>query len=511
MFFDENNRKEQQEKPVTYKKHLKKSLEYNIQLFKDIFNSDETLVTRKFKGPTEQQSECGIIFIEGMIDVDVVNKNIIQPVLRKKILTREVSLETLQEHVIAAHKIEKTADIEKLIQGILIGNTVFLLEGASEALIITTKGWKHREITEPPSEKTIRGPREGFTEAFLTNLSLIRRKVKTPKLKFKYLTLGVQTNTKVCICYIEGITNDKILEEVERRLKNIIMDGIIDSGYIEELIKDCPLSPFKTIGSTERPDVAASRLLEGRIAVVSDGSPNVLTMPYVFQEYFQSNEDYYMDFIFGSINRLLRILGFLLTISVTGIYVAISTYHQEIFPTPLVLSISAARQGVPFPTVVEAILLLFIFEVLREASVRMPEAIGQTISIVGALVLGQAAIDARLFSAPIVVVVALSGITELIVPRFKGANIIVRMMLLFLSAFLGLYGFIFGVLILLIHLFGLRSFGVPYMQNYRSLEFQDFKDTVVRAPWWYMILRPQFIASENKKRRSLIRDTGGEQ
>ena len=507
MVSDKRNNKEQ-EKSQYENRHLKKSLKANIKLFKEIFNDDETLFVKPFKMQTMDQLDCCIVFIEGMIDVEVVNRNVIQPILKNKIPMGQKPLEILQNHVIASHKIEKIKDLDKLIQGIIIGNTVLLIEGVSDALIITTKGFKFRDIAEPPSEKVIRGPREGFTEAFLTNLSLLRRKLKTPNLKFKYYTLGVQTNTKICISYIEGIANDKIIAEVEKRLEDINIDGILDSGHIEELIKDSPLSPFKTIGSSERPDVVASRLLEGRIAIIVDGSPNVLIMPFLFQEYFQSNEDYYNNYIFSSINRMLRIFGFFITISVAGVYVALTTYHQEIFPTPLLLSISAARQGVPFPTVIEAITLLFIFEVLREASVRMPDAIGQTMSIVGALVLGQAAIDAKLFSAPMVVIVALSGITALIVPRFKGAIIVVRLLLLFASAFLGLYGFVFGIILVLIHLFGMRSFGVPYMLDYNSFEFQDFKDTMIRAPWWYMRLRPKFISAYNTVRQAKYKKGG---
>lgn len=507
MFFKKKDKKEE----AFQEKKLKKSLDDNIQLIKDIFKQDDTLTIRRFKMSEPHSLECSIVFIEGMINIEVVNKNIIEPILNAAFSEKLDAMDSLQDHVIASHIIEKTNDIEKLIEGIIIGNTVLFLNGTSEALLITTKGWKFREITEPLSEKTIRGPREGFTEAFLINLTLLRRKLKTPKLKFKFLTLGVRAKTRVCICYLEGVANEKILEEVERRVKNIRIDGIIDTGYIEEFIRDYPISPFKTIGSTERPDVVSSRLLEGRIALVCDGSPNVLTMPYLFQEYFQSNEDYYMDYIFATINRSLRIMGFLITISVPGIFVAVATYHQEIFPTSLLLSISAARQGVPFPTVVEAIILLFIFEVLREASVRMPEAIGQTMSIVGALVLGQAAVDARLFSAPMIVIVALSGLTELIVPRFKGANIIVRFFLLLLAAFLGLYGFLFGLLILLIHLFSIRTFGIPYMLDYNSFDFQDFKDTMIRAPWWYMRYRPKFIGGRNRKREGTIESLGGKQ
>jgi spore germination protein KA len=354
-------------------------------------------------------------------------------------------------------------------------------------------------------EKVLRGPKEGFNESIMTNLSLIRRKLKTPDLKFKFREIGVRSKTRICICYIETLANDEILKELEARLDKVDMDIVASSNYIEELIKDCPLSPFKTIGNTERPDVVAAKLAEGRIAIAVDGTPTVLTLPYVFLEYFQSAEDYYDNYYFSSINRLLRCLGEFFTSSIPAIYVAIITYHQEMIPTPLLLSISSARQGVPFPTIIEAIILLFIFEIIREASMRMPTPMGQSISIVGALILGQAAIEARLFSAPMVIVVAATGITGLLNLKLKGATLIIRLILLLLSAFMGLYGYIFGVIGHLIYLFGMSSFGVPYMLEYGSINPVDLKDTFIRAPWWYMILRPKQIAAKNIIRQSVVK------
>lgn len=228
-----------------------------------------------------------------------------------------------------------------------------------------------------------------------------------------------------------------------------------------------------------------------------------LTIPHLFIEYFQANEDYYINFYFSSISRLLRILGFMITVSVPAVYVALVTFHQEMIPTPLLLSISAARQGVPFPTIVETILLLFVFEMLRETGTRMPTNIGQALSIVGALVLGQASVEAKIVSAPVVIVVALSGITGLMIPRIKGAAIILRFVFLLLSAFLGLYGFIFGITGLLLHLCELRSFGIPYMLHLTSLDPEDLKDTAIRAPWWYMKYRPRLIAANNRVRQAI--------
>ncbi len=489
---------------------LTKKLEHNINVFKDIFNHDETLVTRQFENQKDNAVRCCIVFIDGMINNEIVNENIIEPIVKNQLLKYEDNtIDKLRFQVIVSNKIEKVSDIEKLVEAIINGDTVLLLEGSEEALIVSTKGWQTRSVEKPESENVLRGPREGFTESLMINLTLIRRRIKTPDLKFTFRTLGIRSRTKASICYIDGLVNEKVLKELSKRLDDLEIDGVLDSGYIQELIKDSPFSPFKTIGNTERPDVVAAKLLEGRIALVLDGTPFVLTLPFVFIEYFQVSEDYYNNFYFASINRLIRVLGYIMTISVPAVYVALTTYHQEMIPTPLLLSISAARQGVPFPTIVEAIGLLFVFEVLRETGVRMPSTIGQTISIIGALVLGQAAVEAKLVSAPIIIVVALTGITGLLIPRLKSANILIRLALLLLSAFLGLYGFAFGIIVLLVHLFGMRSFGIPYMMNFNSLKPQDLKDTVVRAPWWYMHYRPKFVAANNYIRKTYSKGNGG--
>ncbi|MCX7773968.1 MAG: spore germination protein, partial [Clostridia bacterium] len=249
-----------------------------------------------------------------------------------------------------------------------------------------------------------------------------------------------------------------------------------------------------TIGFTERPDVVAAKLLEGRIAVMVDGSPVVLTLPFLFHEYLQSSEDYYNSFYFTSINRLLRIIGLIITVSAPAVYVAILTYHQEIIPTPLLLSISAARQGIPFPTIIEVLLMLLFFEIMRETGIRMPTAIGQALSIVGALVLGQASVEAKFFSAPVVIVVALTGITGLILPKMKGAIITIRILLLIVSSFIGLYGYVFGITCVLLLLCSMRSFGVPYLMDLTSLNPEDMKDTAIRAPIWFMKSRSDMIA-----------------
>ncbi|MBU5440140.1 spore germination protein [Tissierella sp. MSJ-40] len=482
---------------------LSKSLDSNIEMIKKIFNNnDDTLIIRSFQNQHNNSLKCCIFFIEGMVNNEIINENIILPIVETSIPSIKSNfIEYLQYQVIVSNNLQKTDSIDQLIEAVISGNTILFAENSLEAIIIDTKGWQSRAIEEPIVERVLRGPREGFTECIMVNLALIRRKLRTSDLKFEFTTLGERTNTKACICYIEGLANEKILKELHKRLESISIDGVLDVNYINELVSDSPLSPFETTGSTERPDIIAAKLLEGRIALVLDGTPVVMTVPYLFIEYFQSNEDYYLNYYFASIGRVLRIFGFIASISIPAVYLSLVAFHQEMIPTPLIMSIYAARQGVPFPTAIELIVLLITFEILREAGTRMPSYIGQALSIVGALVLGSSAVEARLVSAPIVIVVGLSGITGLMIPKIKSVSVTMRFIFLFLSSLLGLYGYIFGMSALLIHLFSIRSFGVPYMSNLTSLHLQELKDTTIRSPWWYMKDRPGSL-SKNLRRTS---------
>lgn len=311
----------------------------------------------------------------------------------------------------------------------------------------------------------------------------------------KYRAFGAQTLTRACVCYIEGVAKQETVDELERRLDRFDLDGALDSNYLSEYIKDAPMSFFKTVGTTERPDVVAAKLLEGRVALFLDGTPEVLTVPYLFMENFQSNEDYYINFWYASFYRILRILGFLIAVCTPAFYIAAVTSQQELLPTPLLLSISVARQGVPFPTIVEMLLLLFMFDILKETGVRVSSNIGQALSIVGALVVGQAAVEAKIVSAPVIIVVAASGITGLVISKLSVAVIMLRTLFLLLSALLGIIGLVLGLMGMLLYLVDLRSFGMHAFLD-PSLKLQTHKDTVMRAPWWKMKTRPPGMAGD---------------
>lgn len=486
-------------------KGLNKSINANIGLFKNIFNNDETLIIREFQNKWLKAARCCIIYLDGMVNTEIINENIIQPVLRND-LSEDIDtgnlLEELMKKVIVSNNVTLETEINQIVSSVIYGDTLFLLEGYNKALVISSKGWQTRSISEPESAKVIRGPREGFTESIMMNLTMVRRKIKSPDLKFKFKEIGERTHTKTCICYIEGVALDSVLSELEERLNNISIDGIIDSGYIQELIRDAPYSPFETVGSSERPDVIAAKLLEGRIALFVDGSPFVLTVPYLVVENFQANEDYYTNYIFSTMNRLIRGITAVTSVAIPAIFLSLVTYHQEMLPTPLLLSIAASRQGVPFPTSVSLLMMLFIFDILREVGTRMPTPIGQAVNIVGTLVLGQAAVEARLVSAPVIIVTALTGITTLINLPFIGATIIWRTLLLLGASFLGIYGFFMVLILLYMFLMSIRSFGVPYMMNVTKAKNHDGQDAWIRSPWWVMTLRPKILAAKNLVRQS---------
>ena len=494
-----NIREKEDEKRIT---HLKKSLKKNIETFSDIFSKDETFIQRDFQIGLSN-IECTLFYIDEMIDKRTIDETILKPILDIELIDKIDGNLVLgvKETVLTNKNISLETSIDKLIEAILSGDTVILLDGYDSGLIVNTKGWPTRAITKPETEQAVRGPRDGFTESLPVNISLIRRRIKDKDLKFEFQKLGERTKTSICICYIKGLASKKILRELKERLDKIEIDGILESGYIEELIKDSPLSPFKTIGSTERPDVTAAKLLEGKIALICDGTPFVLTIPYLFQEYFQANEDYYTNYIFASMNRMLRYISFFITTSVPAIYLGLTTFHQEMLPTPLMLSITSAREGVPFPTVVEVLIMGLVFEIIREGGVRLPSPVGEAVSIVGAIVLGEAAVVAKLVSAPIVIVIALTGITTFLIPGMLGPIIVIRLVFVVLTSILGLYGYIFAVIGLFILLMSMRSFGVPYLLNLGAIEKRDIKDTAVRAPWWWMTYRSKI--SRDQKREGM--------
>jgi len=321
------------------------------------------------------------------------------------------------------------------------------------------------------------------------------------------IKLGEQTNTEICICYIKGLADEDIIETVRRRLGRIKIDAILESGYLEQFIEDSTFSLFPTVGNSEKPDKVAAKILEGRVAVLCDGSPFVLTVPFMFVETIQSSEDYYARTYFGSLTRWLRALALIISGTLPGFYVAMLAFHPDIIPFKLVLSIAASREGIPISPFMEALFMGVVFELLREAGIRMPRAVGQAVNIVGALVIGEAAVQAGLVSPIMVIVVALTGITSFIVPSLSDTLPIFRMLIVIAANIIGFMGILLMLMLFFIHMCSLRSFGVPFMSPLAPLSLKDLKDTFIRAPLWMMYTRPRVLTWDNEKAKYRMEKT----
>lgn len=474
----------------TEKTALTPSLDGNIELFQGLFFNDDTFVIRRFENPHKHIRFC-ILYCDGVVDPIIMNESIVKPIQTSTSILTESLLEFAAQSVVQVNELKRTANVQEIIGAVTYGDTILLAEGACEVLLLSTKSFETRAISEPENEKILSGPREGFSDSLLTNWSMVRRKLRTNSLKAKNLSVGRITKSKAMICYIDGIVNKDILKEFTRRLHRIDTDGVLDTNYITELVRDSPYSPFRTTGYTERPDVVVAKLLEGRIALLLDGTPVVMTVPYFFVENFQSNEDYYLSFYYASFSRMLRILGFVFTTTIPAFYISIVAFHQEMLPTPLLVSIALERQSVPFPAALEAVVMLIVFDILRETGVRMPSNIGQALSIVGALVIGQAAVDAKLVAAPMIIVVSLTGISNLLVPKMNAPIIYIRFGLLALASSMGLFGTVAGLSLLVIHLLNLRTFGLPHVSFFLK---HEYKDSVIRAPLWRLVRRPSALS-----------------
>lgn len=349
------------------------------------------------------------------------------------------------------------------------------------------------------------GSKEGFTENLRSNIILLRRRLKTPLLRVEQINIGELTKTDVSFVFINGVAKEEIVEEVRARLSKIKIDGIIDSGYLDEFIEDAPRSPFSTTSHTERPDKIAAQLLEGRVAIFCDNTPTVITVPAFFTEFLQATEDYYERSIISSFVRILRYISMFISLLLPGIWVALTTFHHELIPTTLLLSILNAREGVPFSTLVEILIMELAFEILREAGVRLPRPVGGAITIVGGIVIGEASVNAGLVSAPVVIIVALTGIAAYAVSGYSLSLTLrlLRFPITLLAGLLGLYGVLLGYIFVNIHLLSLKSFGQPYMSPIAPISLKDFKDMFVRTPWRKMKNRPAFVGDNNPVRQTV--------
>ncbi|MGB9887001.1 MAG: spore germination protein [Moorellales bacterium] len=490
------------------------NLEVNLRLLRSVFDRCSDIVYREFVLAQQPQARLALVYADGLVDRNAVSEQIQRalelelalalPGPEREWIRRGRVLELVRDRGICTGQIRETDRLTEVVQAVLSGDTVLLADGQARAIINALRGWETRAISESEAEPSVRGSREAFVESLRVNTALLRRKIKHPRLKMETLTLGALTRTEVVVAYVEGIARPELVEEVKRRLEKAKkVDAVLESGYLEELIEDHPYSLFPTVNHTEKPDRVAALLLEGRVAVLTDGTPFVLTVPNLFVEYFQAPEDYYERFVFASAVRLVRLTAALFSLILPSFYIAVVSFHHEMLPTALLLSIAAQREAVPFPVFVEVLVLELAFEILREAGIRLPRPVGQAVSIVGALVIGEAAVRAGLVASATVIVVALTGIGSFTFAYSASIALrLLRFALMAFSASLGLFGLTCGLALIIIHLCSLRSFGVPYLYPLAPTTWADWRDTAFRAPWWAMLTRPRLIAGGDRVRQA---------
>ncbi|WP_099476452.1 spore germination protein [Paenibacillus ihbetae] len=480
------------------------TLQESIQTLTHIMGNSTDFVVRYISG-RDDLPEIAICYIEGLIDANQLNR-ILESWLTVTLEADPMpGIESLLRKILPASPVNKLHTTQSVTSAVLEGKAVLLVDGMKDAFSTSIESLEKRAIEEPSSQTVIRGPKDGFTEDISTNVSLIRRRLRTPDLRVQTMVIGSYTHTKVTMAYIEGLADQSVVSEIKSRLQSIETDGVLESGYIEEFIQDTTLSPFPTLINTERPDAVAGGLLEGQIAILVDGTPFALLAPVTFFRFLHSSEDYYQRYDLTTFLRAIRFFSFVVSLLLPSLYIAISTFHQEMIPTTLLISLAAQREGTPLPALVEAIMMELTFEIIREAGVRMPRVIGPAISIVGALVLGQAAVQAGLVSGAMVIVVSFTAIANFAIPAFSMAAAIrlIRFVLMLLAGTLGLYGILAGLIPIYVHLVSLTSFGIPYLSPVSPLRFSDLKDLFVRLPWPFLKTRPKEMNRRNVVRQGM--------
>lgn len=472
-----------------------------------IFPQSEDFIIREIELGRVKIKKIIMAYIDGLIDANRLENSILVPLLSQTgdhIIDEKTGggedVKSFMAQLLATSQTENLYDFKEASTAILSGHVVIYIGGEDRAIKVALQKREKRSITETENEKAIKGPKEAFIESLYTNVSLLRHIIKNPKFKFETLEVGEETNTLLGLCYIKGIADEAIINTVKKRLGAIKLDGVLDGGTIEQYIEDEPYSIFPTIGNSEKPDKVAGKLLEGRIAILVDGSPRVLTVPNLFIENIQVAEDYYSRLYYASFNRILRLAALLVATGLPAFYVAAVVFHFDVIPIRLLLAISAAREQIPFSPFMEAFIMMSIFEILREVGIRMPNVVGQTINIVGGLVMGQAIVSAKIVSPIMIIVVALTGITNYMIPSLADTLPVIRFILLLASRILGFLGILVAYIILAIHLCSIKSFTVPYMYPLSPLDPEGLKDGILRWPLWAMEKRPRELIRENLDR-----------
>ncbi|MBQ3234999.1 MAG: spore germination protein [Clostridia bacterium] len=472
---------------------LSSSLKENVKNISEQISADDII----FYSFTAGNLSAVAIYAEDLSDKVMIGKQVVKPMQEADKLNDYNDFKA----VVNLPETEELFTLSDCVQKVLAGDGVILVDQIPVGLSVATRKPASRAVTEPPTASILKGPREGFVENAQVNMSLVRQRIKTPDLKYEKLTVGEISKTTVGIVYIKGVANQKTVDELREKISKICVDGVIDSSYIIKSISNRKTSMFKQVGSTEKPDIFSSKLLEGRVGIIVDGSPIALTVPFILLEDFQSSEDYYINTYRANFSRILRVIAVIISIMLPAFFVAAQLFHLQFIPLAFLLTIVGSIKGIPLSPSVEMFVTLLIFEILNEASIRMPRYVGIAMSVVGALVLGETAVNAGMVSTPTIMIIALSGICFYAVPDLNETLSVLRIMFLTIAGFMGGYGIILLSAGLITYLCAFDSFGTPYMSPYSPLNLNDMQDGILMGFYAEQTMRPEFLKSKNKRRK----------
>jgi spore germination protein len=479
----------------------------NIQRTEEQFENSGDFIGKRIPAGS---SIAYVAYFDLLADRKLVELNVVTKIMYAFEKINDDAFEKIKDDITTTIDLKEETTFEGAFRSILSGDALVFVDRSDKAIIISAKGFPNRGVPKAETEVVVQGSQEAFSEAFRINTALIRRRVRDANLKIKQLQVGRRSVTDIGIIYLEGVAREEVVNETETRLKNIDVDAILDSGYIEQFIEDDWISPFPQIQTTERPDKAAAAVFEGRVVILVDNSPFALIVPATIPTFFQSSEDYYRRFHVMTATRILRYGAGFLAAALPGLYVAVTVFHPSMLPTSLAVKMAQSRADVPFPCIVETLLMDVAFELLKEAGIRLPGAVGSAIGIVGGIIVGQAAVEAGLVSPNVVIIVALTAIASFAIPNYSLVSgfRFVKYVTIILSSALGFLGFWCASILTIVHLCALKSFGMPYMFPFAAggmNGYSDLKDSVFRAPLWLMKKRPFFA---NPKESIRMNKTG---
>ena len=488
---------------------VSENIKENIKAYQQIYKDCSDIKMREMMLGRKKNVRCFLAYIEVAVSNILMETTALGRLLSYlEQAPGEEIVEILDKNALGIADVTPFETMEEAAQGMLTGDAILFVDGYPKALKISDKGYPNMGVTEADSEKVIRGSNEGFADSIKVNTALIRKRVRSTKVKVKEMRPGVRSHTNVNLVYMEDLAYPEIIAEVEKRLNRYEIDGVLDSGVIEQLAEEKWYSPFPQFQTTQRPDRAAMAILEGRVVVLSDNSPVALILPTDYNSFIKTSDDYYNRWEVATFGRLLRYIASFFAMTFPGLYLAVTNFHTQVLPTTLLLSFQTARQGVPFPAVFEVLLMEISFELLREAGVRLPGAMGNTIGIVGGLIIGQAAVEANLVSPIVVIIVAFTALCSFAIPNeeFAFSFRILKFVFIAVCAWLGYFGFLISLLMVLIHLSHLTSFGIPYLMPFVGPEltgYEDQRDFLWRFPLCRITKRP--IYAKRDKRTKLTR------